>query len=156
MAVKEITAKATMLIRRPVAEVFNAFIEPSMLTRFWLASASGSLELGKSVHWEFMVPGAEVDTRLVALERDRLLEIQWSDGTFVRWTFEPLGEGTRVAIEHWGFDGSQEDVIENALEATQGFTIVLCDLKTTLEHNQSMSLVRDKAVLIQRAMQDSG
>jgi uncharacterized protein YndB with AHSA1/START domain len=148
-----IVAKATLLIRKPIREVFECFVDPDKLCRFWLTSASGPLESGKTVRWEFMVPGAQVDTRVVSLEQDQRIAIEWSDGTFVQWTFEPVGEGTKVAVENWGFKGAESEIVASALEATQGFTIVLCDLKTLLERNASMHLVRDKALLIQREAQ---
>jgi hypothetical protein len=32
-----------MLIRRPVEEVFNAFVDPTVTTRFWFSRSSGQL-----------------------------------------------------------------------------------------------------------------
>ena len=32
----DLVARATMLIRRPRAEVFNAFVQPQLITKFWL------------------------------------------------------------------------------------------------------------------------
>ena len=147
---ESIVAKSTMLIRRPAAEVFNAFIDPRTLTRFWLSAASGPLETGKTVRWEFMVPGATAETKVTALEPNKHLAIEWSDGTYVRWRFESLEEGTVVRIENWGFKGTRSEIADTAIESTQGFTIVLCDLKTLLESGRSAHLVRDKAVQIQR------
>jgi uncharacterized protein YndB with AHSA1/START domain len=147
---ESIVAKSTMLIRRPVAEVFNAFIDPRTLTRFWLSAASGPLETGKTVRWDFMVPGVTVDTKVTALEPNRHLAIEWSDGTFVRWRFESLEEGTVVHIENWGFNGTRSEIADTAIESTHGFTIVLCDLKTLLETGRSPHLVRDAALQIQR------
>ena len=46
-------AKAEMLIRRPVAEVFEALINPTITTKFWFTRSSGRLEPGsfrKSSH----------------------------------------------------------------------------------------------------------
>ena len=37
-------AKAEMLIRKPVAEVFEAFVDPEITRKFWF---SGRLEAGK-------------------------------------------------------------------------------------------------------------
>jgi uncharacterized protein YndB with AHSA1/START domain len=98
-----VTAKSSLLIRRPAAEVFKAFVDARTLTQFWLSHASGSLELGKTVRWEFMVPGAGVDTRVTTLELHKRLAIEWSDHTSVEWRFEPCHDGTIVRIENWGF-----------------------------------------------------
>jgi hypothetical protein len=37
------TVKAEMLIRRPVAEVFEAFVNPDVTTRFWFTRSSAKL-----------------------------------------------------------------------------------------------------------------
>ena len=46
-------AKAQMLIRRPVEEVFEAFVDPDIITKFWFDNSSGRLENGKSVQWRW-------------------------------------------------------------------------------------------------------
>jgi len=48
---KSPVARATMLIRRPVEEVFNAFVDPTVTTRFWFSRSSGKLAPGKTVTW---------------------------------------------------------------------------------------------------------
>ncbi len=35
--------KTEMLIRKPVAEVFEAFVDPEVTTKFWFAKSSGRL-----------------------------------------------------------------------------------------------------------------
>jgi uncharacterized protein YndB with AHSA1/START domain len=46
-------AKAEMLIRRPVAEVFEAFVNPEITAKFWFTRGSGRLEAGRQVRWDF-------------------------------------------------------------------------------------------------------
>ena len=41
-------AKAEMLIRRPVTEVFEAFVNPAITSRFWFTKGSGRLEPGRT------------------------------------------------------------------------------------------------------------
>jgi uncharacterized protein YndB with AHSA1/START domain len=36
-----------MLIRRPVGDVFEAFVNPDITTQFWFTKSSGRLEAGK-------------------------------------------------------------------------------------------------------------
>jgi len=52
----------------------------------------------------------------------------------------------RVTVEVEGFDG--KGATDEAMGATEGFTIVLCDLKSLLEGGASGGMVRDKARLI--------
>ncbi len=45
------TATAEMMIRKPIAEVFEAFIDPAITTKFWFTKSTGKLEVGKQVDW---------------------------------------------------------------------------------------------------------
>jgi uncharacterized protein YndB with AHSA1/START domain len=38
-----------MLIRKPVADVFEAFVNPDITTKFWFTKSSGRLDAGKQV-----------------------------------------------------------------------------------------------------------
>ena len=48
-------AKTGMLIRKPVAEVFEAFINPDITTKFWFTKSSGRLEPDKQVQWDWEI-----------------------------------------------------------------------------------------------------
>ena len=144
-------AKSSTLIRRPVADVFNAFVEPETITKFWLAETTGPLERGAHVTWTFMVPGAKDDVTVVAFEKDRHIAFDWSDGISVNLYFEESGENlTTLRVTAEGFRG--EDASSDAVNATEGFAIVLCDLKSLLETGKSGGFVKDKAELISRSM----
>jgi hypothetical protein len=49
-------------------------------------------------------------------------------------------------VEGTGFKA--ESGIDQVVNATKGFSIVVCDLKTLIENGRSANLVRDKAALI--------
>lgn len=143
----DLVARTDMLIRRPVAEVFDAFVRPEMITQFWLESTSGPLRQGAKVEWRFMVPGAVETVTVTAFENRQRIAFDWSDSVSVNMQFEELSEdATRVTVEAAGFKGDQADA--DVVDATEGFTIVLCDLKILLELGRSGNLVRDKAELI--------
>jgi uncharacterized protein YndB with AHSA1/START domain len=137
-----------MIIWAPATEVISAFVAPDQLARFWLSSSSAPLAVGVTVHWKFMVPGAEADATATRLEPGRGLSWKWSDGTTVDIDVEPADGGTAVTLVNAGFEGTAEEIVEAALNATEGFALVLADLKTLLESGGSAHLVRDKAKLI--------
>jgi uncharacterized protein YndB with AHSA1/START domain len=64
---KSPVAKTGMLIRRPVAEVFAAFIDPEITTTFWFTKSSGRLEPGKQVKWEWEMYGASTQVTVQVL-----------------------------------------------------------------------------------------
>jgi uncharacterized protein YndB with AHSA1/START domain len=140
-------ARAEMLIRSPVPEVFNAFVDPDTITKFWLESTTGPLVKGARVVWRFMVPGAQETVTVTALEDQHRIAFDWSNGMGVTLTFRQKGDrATRITVEVRGFHGG--DAEDQVVSTTEGFSIVLCDLKTLLETGHSANLVRDKAELI--------
>ena len=150
-------AKIELLIRRPAAEAYRAFVEPEMLTQFWLAKASQPLAPNTRVHWEFLVAGAAATLEVRSLTQDRQITTAWDDDTTIDFSFSELEpELTLVRVTQAGFSGSPDEVVAKALDATQGFTLVLCELKALLEQNISLNAVRDKARSIEQAKTQRG
>jgi uncharacterized protein YndB with AHSA1/START domain len=140
----QIQAKAEMLIRKPVAEVFEAFTNPEFTTKFWFTKSSGKLEAGKQVQWEWEMYGAAAQVDVQALEANKRILIKWVDASdTVEWTFTARPDNTTfVSIVNTGFSG--DDVVKQALDATEAFTLVLAGCKALLEHNIRLNLVADR------------
>ncbi|RJG11588.1 polyketide cyclase [Massilia cavernae] len=137
-----------MLIRRPIAEVFAAFIDPDVTTRFWFTKSSGRLAAGKSVTWEWEMYGASTNVTVTAIEPNRRIVIEWdgySGRTKVEWKFAVHGDdATFVSITESGWAGTGDELAMYACESTQGFTWMLAGLKALLEHNVRLNLVADR------------
>lgn len=141
-------ARVSMFIQASPERVYRAFVEPHELVRFWLSRADAPLALGKTVHWNFLVEGAEVDTTAKAMDVGRRLAWDWSDGTSVSIDFEAMDGGTAVTLINDNLPGDGKEFVEAALNATEGFAIVLADLKTLLESGTSAGITKAKAKLI--------
>lgn len=137
--------KTQMLIRKPVAEVFAAFVDPAVTTKFWFTKSSGRLEPGKEVRWDWEMYGVGTQVRVKAVEQDRRILIEWDDPPCpVEWLFAPRGDDTTmVTISNWGFQGSDDEVVAKALDSMGGFSFVLAGLKALLEHGVALHLVAD-------------
>lgn len=144
----ELVARAKVLMRCPALKVFEAFVEPELITRFWLQGTSGPLAQGARVAWQFMVPGATEQVHVTAFDRPQRIAFTWCDGGLdVDMRFVALQDDiTVVGVEVRGFKG--DDGCEQVVDATEGMSIVLCDLKILLESGHSPNLVKDKAELI--------
>jgi uncharacterized protein YndB with AHSA1/START domain len=140
--------KTGMLIRRPAAEVFDAFINPDVTTKFWFTKSSGRLEVGKQVRWDWEMYGVSVPVTANAIEPNKRIVIEWKGyggRTTVEWTFRPLPDGmTFVGITESGFTGDGDALVTQVTESTQGFTLVLAGLKAFLEHRVQLNLVADR------------
>lgn len=143
-----VTAKAAMLIRRPIHEVFEAFVNPAITTKFWFTKSSGRLDPGAQVRWEWEMYGASTEVTVQAFEQDKRLLIEWSGyeaPDTVEWVFTALTDDTTfVSITNAGFSGDAEAIAEQAVDSTGGFTMVLAGLKALLEHGIQLNLVADR------------
>jgi uncharacterized protein YndB with AHSA1/START domain len=141
-------AKTGMLIRKPVAEVFEACIDPTITTNFWFTKSSGRLEVGKHIQWEWEMYDASTDVVAKAIERNKRIVVEWdgySGRTSVEWKFAPQAAGaTFVSITESGWTGDGDELVKFATDSTQGFTWTLAGLKAFLEHNIRLNLVADR------------
>ncbi len=137
-----------MLIRRPVAQVFEAFVDPAITTMFWFTRATGRLEAGRKVRWDWEMYGSSVDVNVLAIEENRRILVEWGAPgawTTVEWIFTPRSEeATFVSITNSGFEGDGDAVVKQAMGSTAGFTMVLAGLKAWLEHHIRLNLVADR------------
>lgn len=138
--------RAQMLIRKPVSEVFEAFVDPAITTRFWFTKSSGQLEPGASVRWDWEMYGVSADVRVIEVDRNRRILVEWDDPPRpVEWLFAPRADdATLVTISSWGFGGTDAEVTAQALDSMGGFTVVLAGLKALLEQGVALNLVADQ------------
>lgn len=141
-------AKTGMLIRKPVADVFEAFINPDITTKFWFTKSSGRLGVGKQIQWDWEMYGVSVPVTAKAIEPNKRIVIEWpeySGPSTVEWIFASQKDGTTfVNITEAGFTGDGDELVKQVTNSTQGFTLVLAGLKALLEHNVRLNLVADR------------
>ena len=144
-------AQVSQLIDCEPVDAFEAFASPEKIVQFWLDGASGRLSAGSQVEWRFMLPGVTDSVRVQAFSPPSLIELTWSDGSRTKFEFAAHAQGrTKVSIA--AEVTAEVDFIEQVVNTTEGFSIVLCDLKTYLESGCSADLVRAKAELIGASM----
>jgi len=141
-------SKTGMLIRRPVAEVFEALVNPDITTKFWFTKSSGRLEAGKQVQWKWDMYDISIPVTAKAIEPNKRIVIEWpgySGLSTVEWIFVPQEDGaTFFIITEAGFTGDGDELVKQVTDSTQGFTLVLAGLKALLEHNIQLNLVADR------------
>ena len=140
--------KTGMLIRKPAAVVFRAFVDPTVTTQFWFTKSSGRLEVGRTVQWEWEMYNISVPVTATTIEPHRRLVVDWpgyGGQTTVEWLFEEQPDGTTfVRITESGFTGDGDALVTQVTNSTQGFSLVLAGVKALLEHNIRLNLVADR------------
>lgn len=131
-----------MTIRKPVSTVFDAFIDPTITTKFWSSMSDGKLVQGKTVTWEWEMYKISTKVFIKAIIPNQLISMEWgTPTTTVVYEFIKLGpDTTYVTIKNYGFQQKGAHLREAIKDNTGGFTTVLDGLKAYLEHN----LIADK------------
>ncbi|MDC8104151.1 SRPBCC family protein [Chryseobacterium sp. B21-037] len=137
--------EAQMLIRKPVHEVFEAFINPELTTQFWFTKSSGRLEEGKTITWEWEMYGVKNNVTVHKIIPNHLIKTEWGDpSSNVDYEFKEMEKGTLVVIKSYGFTQTGENLLKTINDNTGGFTTVLDGCKAYLEHGINLRLIEDK------------
>jgi len=131
-------------IRKPVAEVFDAVVNPKKLSGYFTTGgSSGALVPGSTVTWDFAdFPGAfPVHVREVVPERLIVLQWQAADGeydTTVRMEFEALdNRSTLIRISESGWKETQKG-LDSSYGNCSGWMQMLCCLKVYAEQGKNL------------------
>lgn len=138
----EPVARTHMLIRKPVAEVFRAWIDPEITSRFWFSRGSGELRAGEKVTWHWDMYGVAAEVLVQEVDPNRRIRVEWPSP--VEWEFSPRGdEATFVVVTASGFEGSDDEKVARAIDSMGGFTFALAGCKAWLEHGVELRLSHD-------------
>jgi len=142
----DFTINAQMLIRKPPAEVFAAFVEPERTYNFWFTGSSGRLETGKTVRWEWAMYGVSAEVKVHEVIGNRLIKVEWEDPIpWIEFHFAEHGpDATYVTIRNYGCTLTGRELLETLVDKAAGFTTVLDGLKAYLEYGIRLNLTGDK------------
>lgn len=129
-----------MKIAKPVAEVFEAVVDPGKLSAYFTTGgASARLESGTVVQWEFSDHPGGFPVRIEEVVAPSRIVLHWESAeggydTRVEMTFEALGErNTKVSIAESGWRATQAG-LKATVDNAGGWMHMLCCMKAWLEH----------------------
>ena len=99
------TLRTEQLYPHPPARLWRALTDPEQLSR-WLMPTNFRPEVGAAFHFDTGSWGL-TQCVVLALEPEKRLQISWKNpplDTVVTWTLVPEEGGTRLILEHSGFD----------------------------------------------------
>jgi uncharacterized protein YndB with AHSA1/START domain len=127
-------------VRRPVSEVFDAVYNPAKLRGYFTTGgASGPLEEGKTVMWQFADHPGEHPVAVKKVVPGALIVLEWASAeggynTRVEMTFEAVDANTTlVGISESGWHETPKG-LTSSYGNCQGWTQMLCCLKAFVEH----------------------
>lgn len=138
----DLTFKVSAHIAKPVAEVFEAVVDPAKLSGYFTTGgAKGRLETGATVSWDFAdFPGA-FPVHVVEVVPQKKIVLRWAANdpgesyeTTVTMDFEALEDGrTLVSISEAGWRESEAG-LKASYGNCQGWAQMQCAMKAYLEH----------------------
>lgn len=141
-------ALAEMLIRKPIHEVFEAFINPEITNKFWFTKGSARLVQDSNVDWTWKMYNHTVTVFVKEIKPNQSIIVEWGNYdelSSVTWTFKEINsQATFVSIKNEGFKGDTDKILSQVRDSTEGFTLVLTGLKAYMEHNIQLNLVADR------------
>ncbi len=132
-------------IAKPVREVYDAVHDPKKLSQYFTTGgASGPLDSGKKVGWDFAEFPGEFYFFVKNVVPGKLIEFDWEAvspkgqklgyDTRVAMTFEELApESTRVTVSEEGWQETPDGLM-SSYGNCHGWTQMLCCLKAFCEY----------------------
>ena len=129
--------KAALQISKPVNEVFEAIVDPTKMSNYFISKGSGRMEEDKQITWQFPEFDMDFPVRISKIERNKYISFHWDmDGIelLVEMTLVPGdSNSTIVTITEKGRN-NDEAGIKWLKGNTEGWANFLACLKAYLEY----------------------
>ena len=131
---KPLTAKASIGIQKPVAEVFYAIVDPEKMKHYFISRGSGRLESGKEVQWSFPEFDGSFPVTVKEVVNNERISFIWDADSTVTIMLEKRSDAdTVVYVKEEGHD-ADESGIKWAIAQTEGWANFLACMKAYLEY----------------------
>ena len=129
--------KAALQIQKPSGEVFEAIVDPSKMSNYFISKGSGRMIEGMQVMWKFPEFDDEFPVRVGQIEKDKYISFYWdSDGIelLVEMTLTPKGNSSTLVTVTEKSRNNDEAGINWLKGNTEGWANFLACLKAYLEY----------------------
>ncbi len=127
-----------MEISKPAKDVFEAFVDPGKIGKFWFSSSSERWEKGRTITLRYEEYEAQGDIHVIEMIENRKIVFEWGaeegEPHLVTITFEDTDKAsTIVEVNEEGFDEKDPDLIAKLVGNKEGWVYMLTCLKGYLE-----------------------
>ncbi len=136
---QKLEIKCVLKMLKPVHDVFEAIVDPSKMSNYFISKSSGRMEQGKTVTWQFPEFDMEFPVRVHEIEPDKFISYSWDnaeDGTAttVEMVLKSMNNNeTFVSITEKSRDNDEQG-IKWLKGNTEGWANFLACLKAYLEY----------------------
>src|SRR5690606_28875583 len=130
----KLTARVSLQIQKPVEEVFEAIVNPQIMTKYFISESSGRMETGKELFWEFGDFPGKFPVKVTEVQSDSMVSFVWDEETIVRIILEEQTDKSTVVTITEGEKELSEKNLEWLIGNTFGWGNFLDCMKAYLEY----------------------
>lgn len=134
----KLAIKAALQIGKPAGEVFEAIVDPTKMSHYFISKSTGRMVEGQTLNWNFPEFDIDVPVSVGKIEQDRYISYRW-DGEngkklLVEIMLEPQEDGSTVVRITEKEMPKDEAGLSWLMGNTEGWANFLACLKAYLEY----------------------
>ncbi len=137
MKEKMLKIKAAIHVQKPIHDVFEAIVDPEIMSKYFIKEGSGRLEEGAVIKWQFPEFDFQFDIRVSRIKEDKTISFYWADVkgpiTLVEFKLSEENGSTFVRVSEKERKNSASG-IKWLKQNTEGWANFLACLKAYLEY----------------------
>lgn len=130
----KLRSNAFIQIQKPVEEIFEAIVDPALMTKYFISESSGRLDAGEDVLWKFPEFPDQFPVKDIETEVNRSVSFVWDPDTVVNITLEAQPDNSTVVRVSEGDKDLSDKNLEWLTSNTGGWANFLACMKAYLEY----------------------
>lgn len=130
----KVTAKASIGIQKPPATVFEAIVNPEIMTNYFISKGSGKMEKGMEIRWEFPEFEGSYPVSVKDIRKDEYISFVWDPDSFIEIKLEKSADGNTVVKVFEEGHNHDEEGVKWAIGQSEGWANFLACMKAWLEY----------------------
>ena len=130
--------KVALKMQKPLHEVFEAIVDPSKMSNYFIKTSTGRIEEGKTIKWQFPEFDFEFPIRVDKVETDKYISYFWNDfdgtETNVEITLKVLEDNSTIVNITEKSRNNDDAGIKWLKGNTEGWANFLACMKAYLEY----------------------
>ncbi len=131
---KKLTAKASIGIQKPIEKVFEAIVNPEIMSNYFISKSSGKMKEGKEIHWEFPEFDGNFPVSVKEIRENEYISFVWDPDSRVEIKLEKLSENDTVVRVFEEGHSNNEEGIKWVVGQSEGWANFLACMKAWLEY----------------------
>jgi uncharacterized protein YndB with AHSA1/START domain len=135
--VQSLEIKVMLQISKPIADVYEAIVDPVKMSNYFISQSNGRMEEGKSLIWRFPEFDIEIPVHVVKVVQNTYISYFWTndnEDTLVEMNLVPVQDSSTLLTITEKSKNNDEAGLIWLKQNTEGWANFLACLKAWLEY----------------------